>query len=74
MSKHTKRAKAKSTKEGWPLVVYVWIIGLGLIGYLLGEIALATQPHPYHWLAALMGAVIGGFAGWLWYRWRGDVV
>ncbi len=54
--------------------MYVGIFGLGLLGYLFSEIALGTQPHPLHWVAALVGAILGGAAGWMWYRWRGDII
>ncbi|HEY4691622.1 MAG TPA: hypothetical protein VIK33_20100 [Anaerolineae bacterium] len=76
MGNRTKpgKSKAKTTQQGWPLVVYVGIFGLGILGYLLGELALVAGPHPLHWLAALIGVVIGGFAGWLWYWRRGDIV
>ena len=76
MGNRTKpgKSKAKTTQQGWPLVVYVGIFGLGILGYLLGELALVVGPHPLHWLAALIGAVVGGFVGWLWYWRRGDIV
>jgi len=56
MGNRTKpgKSKAKTTQQGWPLVVYAGIIGLGLVGYLLGELALVAGPHPLHWLAALI--------------------
>lgn len=77
MSKQTKAVRgtgtAKTARKDWPLVIYVWIIGLGLTGYFIGRIALDAQPHPWHWAAGLMGAVIGYFIGWGWYRWRGDI-
>lgn len=58
-----------------PFVVYVWAMGLGFVGYLLvGRFALAGRPHPYHWAAGLLGIAAGVIVGWLWYRWRGDVV
>ncbi len=75
MSKQTKavRGTAKTAQKDWPLVIYVWIIGLGLTGYFIGRIALDAQPHPWHWASGLIGAVIGYFVGWGWYRWRGDI-
>ena len=74
MSRHTKLAKTKVAKEGWPLVVFVGIFSIGFIGYLFGRLVFIAQPHPIHWALALIGAVAGGFIGWLWYRWRGDIV
>ena len=76
MSKSAKREKisAKKTRQEWPLVVYVWIFGLGLTGYLVTRIALDAWPHPMHWASGLAGGVIGYGVGWLWYRWRGDII
>ena len=75
MSKTARLAKAHSrrTRASWPLVIYVWVIGLGLTSYLVARIALDGQPHPLHWASGLAGAIIGYPIGWLWYRWRGDV-
>ena len=76
MSNRTRltKAKKKAIREGWPLVVYIWIFGLGLTGYFVGRLVFATRPHPLHWAMGLLGAIAGGFVGWIWYRWRGDVV
>ena len=76
MSKLTKSKKVsnKKARQDWPLVVYMWIIGLGFMSYLVARIALYAYPHPIHWFSGVVGAVIGYFAGWLWYRWRGDVI
>jgi hypothetical protein len=68
-----KHRKVKAKKE-WPLVVYFWIAGLGLLSYAVTRVALDGYPHPIHWAAGLIGAVAGIFAGWLWYRWRGDII
>ena len=75
MSKSVKSANGnrKKTRQGLPFVVYVGGFGLGLAGYIVGEIGLHTQPHPVHWAAALVGAVIGLLARWLWYWRRGDI-
>ena len=56
------------------MVVYLWIGGLGLLGYIIGRIALDPLPHPVHWASGLVGALVGVPVGWLWYRWRGDVI
>lgn len=68
--KHQKAAK----KEGWPVVVYFGMIGLGLLSYVIARIALDGSPHPIHWVSGLVGGLVGFFAGWLWYRFRGDII
>lgn len=70
--KKTKRGKIETQKE-WPAVVYFWSIGLGFFSYVVARVALDGYPHPYHWLAGLLGGLIGILLGWLWYCWRGDV-
>jgi hypothetical protein len=75
MGKRVARPKTKPDRREWPLVVYLWIVGLGFGGYLIvGRLLLATRPHPVHWAAGLAGAVLGVPIGWSWYRWRGDVL
>ena len=76
MSKYAKpgKADAKKARPDWPLVVYVWIIGLGFAGYIIARIALDGQPHPLHWASGLAGAALGYCVGWMWYRWRGDII
>ncbi len=77
MVRRVAKAKGKSRTDSreWPLVVYVWIIGLGFGCYLVvGRMIFATRPHPVHWAAGLAGAVLGVPIGWLWYRWRGDIL
>ena len=70
--KHSKQ-KAREEKE-WPVVVYMWAVGFGLIGYLVvGGAIFESRPHPIHWLAGLIGGILGIGIGWLWYHWRGDV-
>ena len=39
-------------------------------GYVFGEVALASRPHPAHWLAAAIGGLVGGGGAWLFERWR----
>ena len=63
----------KARNKEWPVVVYIWTVGLALFGYLIGRIGLNAYPHPYHWLSGLVGGLAGIPIGWLWYRWRGDV-
>ncbi|MBM3181754.1 MAG: hypothetical protein FJZ86_15600 [Chloroflexi bacterium] len=64
----------KKEKKEWPVVVYMWSFGLGILGYLIvGEGLFEVKPHPIHWLSGLVSAFAGIGIGWLWYRWRGDV-
>lgn len=68
-------SKQKTAKQDWPAVVYLWMIGLGILGYLVvGEFMLMNRPHPLHWAAGLAGVALGVPVGWLWYRWRGDII
>ncbi len=62
-----------SKRKEWPAVVYLWALGLAFLSYIVARIGLSASPHPYHWLAALIGGFTGIPFGWLWYRWRGDV-
>lgn len=70
-----KNSKQKiNAKQEWPVVFYLWAIALGLMSYLaVGEAVLESKTHPVHWLAGLIGGVLGVGIGWLRYRWRGDV-
>lgn len=77
MSKKSAKPRKKSDdkkKQDTPVVVYMWAVGLGVLGYLVvGEAIFETRPHPIHWLVGLIGGLAGIPLGWLWYRWRGDV-
>lgn len=76
MSKTSKPSKKekKQIKEDWPLVVYMWIVGLAILGYVTARIALDGYPHPIHWISGIAGGLLGYPAGWLWFRWKGDVI
>lgn len=74
MPKKPSKQKTKEEKE-WPVVIYMWVSALAMVGYLIGETVFrTTKPHPFHWLLALVGGILGIGAGWLWYRSRGDVI
>ena len=74
MSKRLAKTPSTQTKET-PVVVYFWVMGLAVASYFfVGRLMLATQPHPIHWLAGLAGGVLGIPIGWLWFRWRGDII
>jgi len=70
----TKREIRKSDHKEVPLVVWIWMFGLGFLSYVVARIALDGYPHPLHWTSGAVGAVIGYLVGWLWYRWKGDVI
>jgi len=72
VSKTASTSEEKKSKE-WPAVIYIWSFGLGVLSYLIARVVLDGQPHPYHWMSALIGAVVGIPLGWLWYRKRGDI-
>ncbi len=74
MPKKIARKNEKKTHQETPLVVWLWMLGMGVLSYLVARIALYTSPHPYHWASGAAGAVVGYLGGWLWYRWRGDVI
>lgn len=73
--KVTRRASMVSPKrKEWPAVVYLWAFGLAFLSYVVARIGLSTSPHPYHWMSGLIGGLAGIPFGWLWYRWRGDIL
>ncbi len=65
--------EALEQRKEWPAVVYMWAIGLAVVGYAVARLVLDGKPHPYHWLAAIVSGLVGIPLGWLWFRWRGDV-
>lgn len=73
MSQSTK-SKTNLIRDEWPVVAFVWIIGLGVTGYQTARISFDALPHPVHWTAGLAGAGLGYLTGWAWYRWRGDII
>jgi hypothetical protein len=76
MSRYARSRTVRQVKprQDWPAVVYLWMIGLGILGYLVvGELVLIAKPHPLHWAAGLGGVALGVPVGWLWYRSRGDI-
>ncbi len=76
MSKPIRIASAKSkyAGRGLPFVVFVGLVGLGLLGYVLSQMVLPVEAHSAYWLGALIGAILGGVLGWMWYHWRGDII
>jgi ABC-type branched-subunit amino acid transport system permease subunit len=74
MSGKTIREKKKDNHKEVPLVVWVWMFGLGFVSYVVARIVLDGYPHPLHWLSGVVGAVVGFLVGWIWYRWKGDMI
>lgn len=77
MTKAQKKPAIKKKQQGWPAVVYFWMIGLFFMAYLISRMVLEAYPHQVHWLSipiGLAGTILGIPLGWLWYRWRGDII
>ncbi len=76
MSKPTRLAtrKTENISGSIPFVVFVGFLGLGLVGYVLSQALLPLEAHLSHWMIAGLSALVGGVLGWLWYRWRGDII
>ncbi len=45
-----------------------------LLFYMGAELLLLSEPHPLHWFATALGAILGFIGGWMWYVARGDIV
>ena len=76
-SVHNDRAtdRKKSEQAGGPALIEVIGLGAGaLLFYMGAELLLLSKPHPLHWLAAALGAILGFIGGWMWYVARGDIV
>ncbi|MGB7876887.1 MAG: hypothetical protein WBL25_21090 [Anaerolineales bacterium] len=72
-----KRTLKKQKQQEWPVVVYFWMIGLFFMTYIISRMVLEAYPHQFHWLSipiGLTGAILGIPFGWLWFRWRGDII
>jgi ABC-type branched-subunit amino acid transport system permease subunit len=54
--------------------ILIWAFGLAITSYAVARLVLDGRPHPYHWMAGLLGGVVGIAIGWLWFRWRGDAL
>jgi len=74
MSGRLLHENIKKVHKEIPMVVWLWAMGLGFVSYLVIRVALYTYPHPIHWISGAAGFVVGYAIGWLWYRWKGDVV
>lgn len=55
-NKRSDRGRKANPSAEWPPVVFIWMIGLGLLGYVFGRIAFDALPHPVHWLSGLVGS------------------
>jgi CHASE2 domain-containing sensor protein len=64
----------KKKRREWPVVVYLWAFGLALVSYAVARVVLDGLAHPYHWGGGIAGGLFGIGIGWLWYRWRGDIL
>ena len=75
MSKSTKQSRpaTKPKDRGLPLLILATLSGGAFLGYLTGELALARNAHPIHWLVAAAGGLAGWLIGKLIYRLRGYI-
>jgi len=48
--------------------VDIGIAGGCILGYVFAWIGLIGYFHPSHWVAGLIGAVVGSFVGWVWFK------
>jgi hypothetical protein len=74
MSVKHNLGNGKKVRQETPMVVWLWVMVLGFGSYVVIRIALDGYPHPIHWAFGASGCVAGYFLGWLWYRWKGDVL
>jgi len=53
-------------RPDWP--VDIGIATGTILGYVFACIGLVCILYLEHWMAGMVGALAGGFAGWIWYR------
>ncbi len=70
----SSKSKVRKLQANWPVVVYFAMAGFGFASYLVARIVLDGKPHPLHWISGIAGAAVGYVIGWIWYRWRGDII
>ncbi len=67
----SRRRSRRTADPGGPSLEGLAGLAVGAsTGYLGAEGAMASNPHPLHWIAAALIAVIGYWAGEVWRRWR----
>jgi hypothetical protein len=71
---YSHKVTGQKVRQYTPVVVYFGTFGFAFLSYVAGRIALDAYPHPIHWASGVVGAVVGCAAGWLWFRWRGDII
>ena len=55
-------------------MVYLSTCGLAVLGYMLSYLGLLPIPHTSHWTSGIIGGALGLLVGWIWYRWRRDIL
>ena len=73
-SREGKKAVPARDRDVTPAVVYLAAVGTALLFYFIAEVTLGAKPHPLHWAALVGGGLLGLPLGWLYYRWRGDII
>ncbi len=68
------RSNRRSEDEGPSVVVVLATTSMAMIGYLVGETALALRSHPVQWGIGLLGGLVGWAMGWAYYQFKGDII
>ena len=71
MPKHRRTIPPKDDAQS---IGFAGLLAGLMVIYFIAEIVLGAEPHPYHWLAGGVGAVVAGGAAYgltLWLRTRG---
>lgn len=69
------RSQKKAPKPDGPsLIVVLSVSAMAVVGYIVGELALAPKPHPFHWSIALIGALLGWAGGRVYFNIKGDII
>lgn len=69
LAQATRRSQRKRTgsSDGLELLTAA---GAGFLAYFGAEVLLAAQPHPLHWVAAIVVGLLGYSGGRLWLAWQ----
>jgi len=66
-----RTVQTHNLRPAWPILNASLSIGGAAPKF---RLELLHLPHSYHWMTGVIGGVLGFIVGWIWYRWRGDVI